>query len=95
MLLRYKKYAIFSLPTLVIVPTLFVFSTGLALCSAIAVIGGIIRTFNKDLVQMTIVPGVDIPSILSLPVSIVFAVILLLISFSSWKLLKRYIKFIR
>lgn len=80
---------------LLIVPILSVLSVGLLVCSIIVILGGMLRTFGMDFLQMNIGSGLEIPQILSLPVALVTALLLVAVAFGGWKLLKKYLSFVR
>jgi hypothetical protein len=84
-----------SFGALLVVPTLSVLSGGLLVCSIIVVVCGILRTFGMDFIQMNIGSGVEIPQILSIPVALVTALLLVAVAFGSLKLLKKYLSFVK
>lgn len=75
-------------------PILSVLSIGLMVCSIIAVIGGIARTFNPNF-QMDLWNYGSVPSSFSIPVSILMGGVLLLIGVVFWKLLMQSIHFVK
>lgn len=72
-----------------IVPILTVCSIGLGICSVIAVAGGFLQAFHIGGLGMEFLPGKYLSPWVSLPVSLVFAFSLLIISILCCKSLRR------
>ena len=88
-------YILFILLTLILVPTLAVLSFGLYLSAFIVLIAGLLRTIGLSTIQMNIWPGIEIPQLLSLPISVIFAGIFALIAYKSWVYLKNFLHLIQ
>lgn len=78
--------------TAIAVPVLSVFSFGLVVSSSILLGGGFLRTFGVDVLNMNVMPGVEIPTISSIPVSIAVAAVFTLLAYGSWRLIKGILK---
>ena len=74
-------------------PVLTVLTIGLCICALISVLGGIARTFGAGF-RMDLLNHVSVPVLLSIPVSLVFSLLVLLIALASWKLLCQSIRFV-
>ncbi|QTD40232.1 hypothetical protein [Sporosarcina sp. Te-1] len=75
-------------------PILSVLSIGLGVCSIISIIGGILRTFGVGF-RMDIWDYGSVPKLLSIPVAILFSLLLLFIAFMVWKLLMQSVQFVK
>ncbi|MGG0668892.1 hypothetical protein [Sporosarcina koreensis] len=75
-------------------PVLSVLSVGLFVCAIISFIGGIARTFGVGF-RMDIWDYGSVPTMLSIPVSILFSTLLLFIAVMCWKLLMQSVQFVK
>ncbi|MBB4826809.1 hypothetical protein HNO89_004091 [Sporosarcina luteola] len=75
-------------------PVLTVLSVGLAVCSIISIMGGIARTFSVGF-RMDFWDFGSVPQFLSIPVALLFSILLLLIAYMAWKLLMQSVKFVK
>ncbi|MDN4524023.1 hypothetical protein [Fictibacillus fluitans] len=81
-----------SVTLLFAIPVLTVLSLGLAICSAVVLAGGLLKTFGWKELHMEMLPGMHLPYWLDLPVSLIFCALFLVLSLWSRKKLKFFLQ---
>ena len=91
------KFAAFfagHLACIFVVPIFALLGAGFAIGAVLAVILGILRTFKADLIPMRFL-FFSSPSYLSLPLSLLVAVVFGCIALGSWIILRRYLNYFK
>ncbi len=89
------KYIYKGLIGLFCIPILSVWFAGSLICSVIAVIAGVLRTFGIGWIGMTIYPGVSVPESLSLPFGLCLAAVLMISFYYTRRFLRRCLLYLR
>ncbi|MCM3236210.1 hypothetical protein M3589_00560 [Heyndrickxia oleronia] len=83
--MKFIRIFIYSLIT----PVLSILYAGLLISAILSILGAILRTFGFEQIIMSIWNGIDLPVVLSIPVSLIFSSLLFICS----KYIKRSIQF--
>ncbi|WP_340002601.1 hypothetical protein [Oceanobacillus sp. FSL K6-0127] len=62
------------------IPVLYVLYIGLMLCALLILLAGILRTFGIEQIQMSIWQGIELPAVLSIPISLAVSILLVICS---------------
>nr|WP_285844880.1 hypothetical protein [Oceanobacillus profundus] len=65
---------------LLTIPVLYVLYVGLMLCALLILLAGILRTFGIEQIQMSIWQGIELPAVLSIPISLAVSILLVICS---------------
>ncbi|MCJ8013711.1 DUF1700 domain-containing protein [Paenibacillus sp. KQZ6P-2] len=87
-------YCTTGLLSVMVIPVLATVAYGFGFCAVMIFIAGILRTFGASWVNMTIAPGVEIPSEYSMVFAAVVSAIVGGIAYFSWVGLKKYLAFL-
>ncbi|MGK9250604.1 DUF1700 domain-containing protein [Paenibacillus humicus] len=87
-------YCTTGLLSIMVIPTLATIAYGFGLCTVLALLAGIIRSFGQTWISMSIYPGVEIPTQWSMAYAIVLAGITGFIAYISRKYLRKYMIFL-
>ena len=63
---------------LLTIPVLYVLYVGLMLCALLILLAGILRTFGIEQIQMSIWQGIELPAVLSIPISLAVSILLII-----------------
>lgn len=87
-------YCTTGLLSVMVIPVLATIAYGFGLCTILILIGGVVRSFGVTWINMTIGPGMEVPTEWSMPFALVVGAIIGTIAYFSWKYLKLYLGFL-
>ncbi|WP_246469703.1 DUF1700 domain-containing protein [Cohnella nanjingensis] len=84
-------YCTAGLLSVMVVPVLAVLAYGFGFCSVLIFLAGVIRTFGVTWINMSIAPGMEVPTLWSMAVAIPVGAIVGGIAYISWRGLRKYL----
>ncbi|MCC3375316.1 DUF1700 domain-containing protein [Cohnella sp. REN36] len=87
-------YCTAGLLSVLVVPFLAVVAYGFGFCSVLVLLAGVIRSFGVTWINMSIGPGIEVPTAWSMAFALPVAGIVGGIAFVSWRGLRKYLTFL-